>query len=184
MGSLVEAEVDMIKRIIAVNVLGMQIINKYAYPFLIKGGGRIINMSSEYGYLTAVPFNGFYGFTKHAVEIYSDALRRELLNSGIKVIKFCAGALKTQMQESITVKFEELLNTTVHYNKIYLKMRGLMLRELKNAKEPAALLPAIKKAIYSKRPKLCYRVNTSFKMRALSALGARTQDRIFGGYFK
>jgi short-subunit dehydrogenase len=184
MGSLVETDVEKIKKIVAVNVLGMQIINKYAYPFLKKGGGRIINMSSEYGYLTAVPFNGFYGYTKHAVEIYNDALRRELLNSDIKVIKICAGALKTQMQESITVKFEELLKTTVHYKDIYLKMQGLMLRELKHAKDPSVLLKAIKKAVYAKRPKLCYRVNTSFKMKLLSLLGARTQDRIFRGYFK
>lgn len=185
MGSLIETDVKLIQKIVDVNIVGMQIVNKYAFPLLNNAkASRIINMSSECGYLSAVPFNAPYGFTKHAVEIYNDALRRELLKTNIKVIKISPGAYKTNMQSSITAKFEEILNGTRLYKATYQKMQGMMLAELKTAKDPERFVKVIKKAIYSKHPRLRYKNNNSFTMGLLSILPEKLQDMIYKAYFR
>ena len=62
------------------------------------GEGRIINMSSVFGLVTA-PFAGHYAAAKHALEALSDALRIELAHDGIKVILIEPGGFKTSIWE-------------------------------------------------------------------------------------
>jgi short-subunit dehydrogenase len=59
-----------------------------------QGGGRIVNISSIAGLVTA-PFAGHYTGAKHALEALSDALRVELAADGIKVIIVEPGGFKT-----------------------------------------------------------------------------------------
>ena len=62
------------------------------------GGGRIVNVSSVLGTVTA-PFAGHYAGAKHALEALSDALRIELAHDGIKVILVEPGGFKTSIWE-------------------------------------------------------------------------------------
>ena len=107
LGSLVESSIDDLNKIINVNLIGMYKINNLFFPMLNKDGSRIINISSEYGVLDAIPFHTFYPISKHAVEIYNDGLRRELSGQNIKVIAIRPGAFKTAMQGNINNQFEE-----------------------------------------------------------------------------
>jgi NAD(P)-dependent dehydrogenase (short-subunit alcohol dehydrogenase family) len=59
-----------------------------------QGGGRIVNVSSIMGRITA-PFAGHYAGAKHAIEALSDALRMELARDGIKVIVVEPGGFRT-----------------------------------------------------------------------------------------
>ena len=61
----------------------------------VKGPrGRIVNMSSVAG-KNAAPFMGPYAMSKHALEAFSESLRRELLPHGVDVAIIGPGAVKT-----------------------------------------------------------------------------------------
>lgn len=58
------------------------------------GGGRIVNLSSVYGWETT-PLTGWYQASKHALEGLSDALRVEVASSGVSVIVVAPGTVRT-----------------------------------------------------------------------------------------
>ena len=76
-----------IEKMLMINVMGMVRINRTFIDMVMEGNGRVVNCSSECGYLTAQPFNGPYAITKYAVEAYTDSLRRELMFIGVPVVK-------------------------------------------------------------------------------------------------
>jgi NAD(P)-dependent dehydrogenase (short-subunit alcohol dehydrogenase family) len=59
-----------------------------------RGGGRIINISSIYGF-TATALSGWYQGAKHALEGLSDALRIEVAGDGIAVVLVEPGGFRT-----------------------------------------------------------------------------------------
>jgi len=74
-----------LERQFAVNTIGMQDLTNRLIPhFRAKGRGRIVNVSSVYGRVTA-PMVGAYCASKYAMEALSDALRVELRSEGIAV---------------------------------------------------------------------------------------------------
>lgn len=179
MGSVVETDEKIMERILKINVLGMYIINKHFFPLIKKCKGRIINISSEIGWLSAQPFNAFYGASKYAVECYNDSLRREMLFQGIKVIKINPGSFKTDMHGVAEKNFEDMLANTIDYKDVMGKMEPLMLGELKHAKDPAILAKVVCRAFTTKRPKIQYKINSSKLLRLLSIMPERFQDFIY-----
>jgi NAD(P)-dependent dehydrogenase (short-subunit alcohol dehydrogenase family) len=82
-----------------VNVFGLLRVTRAFLPAMReRGSGRIVNVSSVAGDVTA-PFFGAYASSKHAVESLSDALRSELRPHGIKVVLVKPGAVKTRFGE-------------------------------------------------------------------------------------
>ena len=67
-----------------VNVFGAHRVTRGLVPFLAKSHGRIVNISSLAGIGTGGDI-GDYAMSKHALEVYSDILRKELKPYGIKV---------------------------------------------------------------------------------------------------
>ena len=179
LGSLVELPIDALDRIMSINCTSQYKINNQLFPLLMKGKGRIITISSEYGVLDALPIHGFYGISKHALEMYSDSLRRETQKSGVKVVCIRPGAFKTSMQQGIESSFDKLLAETVMYKKILTKMRFLMKGELDKAKPVEVFGKTFKKALLAKRPKRYYRVHNSLLMKILSVLPPFMQDWVF-----
>lgn len=75
-----------LRRVMEVNFFGMTRMVKAAVPLMRKAGrGRVVNFSSING-LMAVPFEGAYTASKHAIEGYSEALQMELAPFGIEVM--------------------------------------------------------------------------------------------------
>lgn len=183
LGSVLEIPSERALNVLKVNLLGMYNVNQIFFD-LMPDGGRIINLSSEYGRLDAIPFHSFYTMSKHAVEIYNDSLRRELNFRKIKVIKIRPGSFKTNMQSNISNQFDTLVKDTKFFKTTLLKMKGIMDCELEKAKDCQKIVACFKKAIYKKRPKLAYNVNNSFKMKLLSILPDKLQDKIFAFYFR
>jgi len=85
-GALVDVGEEDLRRILDVNVLGTYRVNRAVYGALVRGRGRVVTVSSETGWQSALMLNGPYAMSKHAIEAYSDALRRELMFRGIPVI--------------------------------------------------------------------------------------------------
>ena len=84
-GPLMEYPVERLIEQYNVNVFGTHRLTKAIFPLLLKSRGRIVNVSSVAGFV-ATPFSGPYASSKHAIEGWSDALRRELMPLGVKVI--------------------------------------------------------------------------------------------------
>ena len=184
LGSLVELPIDSLGKIININLLGTYKVNATFFPLIKNGNGRIINISSEYSKITAIPFHGYYGIAKHALDVYNDSLRRELLGSPVSVTAIRPGAFKTNMQGGITAQFETLVEQTEMYKKPLTKMQSIMVGELEKAKDPALFAKTYIKAVTKKHVAKYYKVNNSFKMKLLSALPSGVVDFIFGVYFK
>lgn len=178
-GSLIEESTTYLERVLAVNVLGTYAVNHVFFPLLRVGQGRIINFSSEYGTYTTVPFNGFYTMSKHAVDSYSDGLRRELAPLGIKVSTIRPGAFKTEMENSALTAFEAFRERTTHYKAILDKMFPLLEKNTKGAKETSIIATIVLKALEAEHPKSVYKSNHNIGMKALSHLPRFLQDKIF-----
>ena len=101
-GPLLHQPVDEFARVIEVNVIGVMAVTQAFAPLVgARPGahgkpGRIVNISSVGGVLAA-PFLGAYTASKHAIEAFSDVLRRELQLYGVDVIVVGPGAVKTKI---------------------------------------------------------------------------------------
>jgi NAD(P)-dependent dehydrogenase (short-subunit alcohol dehydrogenase family) len=77
-----------------VNVFGQVAVTRALLPALRTARGRIVLVSSIGGRV-AVPFNGPYAASKHAIEALGDALRGELHSSNVDVCLVEPGSVKT-----------------------------------------------------------------------------------------
>ena len=99
-GPLALQPVAEIRRVFEVNVLGPVAVSQAFIPLLggdrsLSGApGRIVNITSTGG-VVAPPFIGDYAMSKHALEAFTDCLRRELMLYGIDVIAIGPGAVAT-----------------------------------------------------------------------------------------
>merc|ERR1719265_78918 len=73
------------EKMFAVNVVGAHRVTTSVLPLIRKSQGRIVNVASIAGRI-GLPSQSAYCASKHAMEGYSDCLRRELIDWGINVI--------------------------------------------------------------------------------------------------
>ena len=101
-GPLQLVPMDQMRMQLEVNVLGLLEVTQSFLPLLgatmnhTGKAGRIINISSVSG-LFVTPFMGPYCASKFAVEAMTDAMRRELILYGIKVIAIEPGPIQTEI---------------------------------------------------------------------------------------
>jgi NAD(P)-dependent dehydrogenase (short-subunit alcohol dehydrogenase family) len=81
-----------------VNFIGQVEVTQTLLPLLRLGHGRVVNISSIGGRATS-PFNVPYSASKHALEAFTDGLRRELLPWNIHVASVEPGAIATPIWE-------------------------------------------------------------------------------------
>jgi len=94
-GPLYNMPVDMAKKQFEVNFFGVVRVSSAVLPLMIeRKSGLIINISSLAG-LFGLPYQGLYSASKFAVEGYSESLRMELQNTGVKVSVVNPGDFKT-----------------------------------------------------------------------------------------
>ena len=175
--SLVEGScVEDIERLLAVNVLGMARVNRAFFPLVLAGKGRIVNCSSESGWMTPQPFAGPYVLSKYAVEAYNDSLRRELMFLGVPVIKIEPGSFETRLTGQVREGFDRALAGTAYYGDVLAVMKPLMAMELGQKNDPRRLVGAVVRAMESRHPRLRYRVGTGRLLALLELLPERGVD--------
>ncbi|CAM3379097.1 dehydrogenase [Mycobacterium intermedium] len=86
------------RRQFEVNLFGHIAMTQALFPALLRSSGTIVNISSVGGKVV-LPTYGAYAGSKFALEAVSDALRREVGDTGIKVVVVEPGAVKTEMPE-------------------------------------------------------------------------------------
>ncbi|CAN5600561.1 SDR family oxidoreductase [soil metagenome] len=92
--------VDIAKKQFEVNFFGLVRMCGAVLPGMIANKqGLIVNMSSLAG-LFGLPYQSMYSASKYAVEGYSQSLRMELRNTGIKVVVLNPGDFKTGFTDS------------------------------------------------------------------------------------
>jgi short-subunit dehydrogenase len=84
-GAVEETSTDEAKDLFDVNLWGLHRLCRHVVPQMRRQGfGTIINVSSLAGF-QAIPFQGIYSASKHAIEAVSEALSMELKPFGIRV---------------------------------------------------------------------------------------------------
>ncbi len=97
-----------------VNVFGLARLTQLVLPHMrARAAGRIVNISSIAGKITT-PTGGWYHASKHAVEAYSDALRLEVAQFGIKVILIEPGPIRTEWDNTAMVNLEKYSGAGVY----------------------------------------------------------------------
>lgn len=144
---------------IRVNYLGTVKATKAALPMIKEREGRIINISSIAGKVTA-PFLGGYSASKHALEGFSDALRMELKSTEVDVVLVEPGPIQTGFNERARDYLENFLPGS-EYSESYEEK----LETDYGGASPEKPAKTIQKAISTSRP--ASRYVTPLKYRAL-----------------
>ena len=104
-----------------VNVFGLQeLTNKLVPTFRDQGWGRIVNISSIYGILTA-PMVGGYCASKYALEALSNAQRMELSNSGITLSLVEPGPILSSFRRNAYESLSKKISVGDHFYSDYKK---------------------------------------------------------------
>lgn len=140
---------------ITINVLAVMRLTQVLIPFLLKSDdGRIINISSVSGE-NGTPFLASYCASKHAIEGFSESLRRELNIYGMKVILIGPGSIKTPIWDKGFEKIKSLYEKTI-YKDSFDRFIAFAMNEKVNALNPEDVVSDILDASFSSRPKIRY----------------------------
>lgn len=85
-----DTSLDTIRRVMDINFWGAVYCTKYALPHIIKSKGTVAGISSIAGY-RGLPGRSGYSASKHALQGWLEALRTEMLDSGVNVMWACPG---------------------------------------------------------------------------------------------
>ena len=161
-GAVEDLSRDDLRTQFEVNVFGLQeLTNKLVPTLRDQGWGRIVNISSIYGILTA-PMVGGYCASKYALEALSIALRMELLNSGISVSLVEPGPILSRFRENA---YESLRKKISKENYFYSEYKKTLKRKLGKTQRnelftlrPEHVAEKVVHALTSDRPKRRYLV--------------------------
>jgi NAD(P)-dependent dehydrogenase (short-subunit alcohol dehydrogenase family) len=187
-GAVLEfADLDDLRRQLEVNVVGAAAVTRAFLPLLRRGSGRIVNVSSNGGYL-AGPFLGPYTASKFALEGMSDSLRRELRPWRIPVAVIEPGSIETPIWDKGRGETERVRRAIPEegrrlYDRAFDSMQSYVSRTSSRAIPADAVARAIEHALTATRPRIRYRVGRDAVItrllarflpdRALDALVAR-----------
>jgi NADP-dependent 3-hydroxy acid dehydrogenase YdfG len=100
-GRIGGADVAEWRAMIDVNLVGLMLMTHAVLPHMqAVRRGHIVNISSVAGRIITVG-NGVYNVTKWAVNVFSEALRKEVYVDNIKVTIVCPGVVDTELSEKI-----------------------------------------------------------------------------------
>jgi short-subunit dehydrogenase len=93
-----EANLDVIRQVMDINFYGAVYCTKYALPALLDTKGIIVGVSSIAGY-RGLPGRSGYSASKFALQGWMEALRTELLESGVHVMWVCPGFTTSNIRQ-------------------------------------------------------------------------------------
>lgn len=86
----VDCDTEVTRRVMEINFLGAVYCTKFALPSILQHHGTIVGVSSTAGY-RGLPGRTAYSASKFALQGWLEALRTELLHSGVNVMWVCPG---------------------------------------------------------------------------------------------
>jgi len=150
-GPLEHLPLEELRRVLEVNLIGQVAVTQAFLPLLIAApGARIIMMSSVAG-RAVLPFLGPYAASKFGLEAISDALRRELAPSGVKVVVIEPGNIQSKIWDKV-----EAMNLDRYRGTRYERVLGRFKKaalEGGRAAPPATLVSrVVLRALSARRP--------------------------------
>ena len=94
-----DTDLNTLKRVMDINFWGTVYCTKFALDSILKNKGSIVGMSSVAGY-RGLPGRSGYSASKFAVNGWMEALRTELLESGVNVMWVCPGFTKSNIRNA------------------------------------------------------------------------------------
>ena len=176
-GPLAESDPDKVQKVLDVNVMGTVRTVHAMWDLLRESRGRVVLISSETGPQHAMPFNGPYAMSKHAVEAYGDALRRELMFLGMDVVLVQPGPFRTGMTAAILRNFQESTRPGSPFAAMASVMGELAAGEDGLGGDPSVLAEAVWKAGTTTRPRHRYVVKWDLGRRLLDLLPVPLVDK-------
>lgn len=177
-GSVAEVDEADLRLVLDVNLLGTYRVVRALFDAVVARRGRIVVISSETGWQTAAPFNGPYAISKHAVEAYADALRREAALLGVHVTKMQPGPFRTDMVDGIRAAFASAAASSRHFGPVLERLGPRAASEVGRASDPALLAEAVHRALTSPRPRAAWSVRPDRTRSLLERLPTGVQDRL------
>ena len=87
---LVDTDPAVIQKVMDINFMGTVYATRYALPYIQQTEGSIVGISSIAGY-RGLPVRSGYSASKFAMNGFLEAVRTELLHSGVHVLTACPG---------------------------------------------------------------------------------------------
>lgn len=182
--------VEEMKKTLEVNLWGMVNITKAFLPLLKRTKGRVVNVASSLGRLSA-PFAAAYCISKFGVEAFSDALRNEMKHFGVTVHIIEPGIFKTAITDAEkNIKYLQRLwenldgDTKECYGGEFYEQAKAKLRDIRHifSLNIFKVVDAMDHAVTSTHPKLRYVLGLDHQLiwRTLSFLPSEIQDFFFG----
>ena len=157
-GPIEEIPISEAKRQFEVNIFGLARITKEVLPHMRKNNsGTIINISSVGG-KTYTALGAWYHATKHALEGWSDCLRLEVKEFGIKVVIIEPGLIATEFGEMMLENLKKVPGKGAYGNLInsIMKATEAYMKKSNAASPPSVIADVISKAISTNEPKTRY----------------------------
>jgi len=144
-----------VSNMLQINVVAVIKMTQIILPFLKKAEqGRIVNMSSVSGQ-NGTPFLGVYCASKHAIEGFSETLRRELNLYGMKVSIVAPGSVNTPIWNKGINVVQNTFDQT-EYKNSFLKFFNFVSNEITHALPVEKVVEDIDHALTNSRPKFRY----------------------------
>ena len=145
--------------------------------------GKVINISSGGGSI-GQPFMASYCSSKHALEGFSESLRRELLIYGIKVIIIAPRAFKTAIWDKSNVDDRAAKFNKTEYHRAFEKFTSFIKDSSKQGKDVKGLAQKIYKISMMRNPNVKYSMGPSgLHFYLIRNLPKRFIDKILAKYF-
>ena len=150
------------KKQIDTKILGTFLCTKIFLPLLgtdnnlIGNPGRIVNISSILGGKIGSPFMSGYCASKHAVEAFSESLRRELKPYRIKVIIVAPGSVSTPIWKEVKKQKDQNKYHKTKYGISFKKILNSLESFDQNSLSMKQLTSIIIKSVEIKNPKIRY----------------------------
>lgn len=185
-GATEDLPTDALREIFETNFFGWHELTRAVIPVMrAQGHGRIVQNSSVLGLVT-MRWRAAYVATKFALEGYSDTLRLELADAGIKVILIEPGPITTDIRVKSIPHFERWIDWRASPHRA--RYESTLLKRLyaeNPARDrfelaPAAVTGKLIHALEARRPRPRYYVTTPTYIAGIARrlLSTRMQDRI------
>lgn len=177
LGSVEDMTYDEFERVLLTNTGGVVRACKAVLPYMRnRNQGQIINFSSIMG-LVAVPFQSAYTASKFAIEGFTETLRMETRNYGLKISMIEPTDHKSgSMKYRPHAKAADLV--TSPYRDLFLKVVSRIEYDEAHGSEPEKLARLVGKIIQSRRPRLRY-MSGKFDQKLSVFIKNRLPGRIF-----
>jgi NAD(P)-dependent dehydrogenase (short-subunit alcohol dehydrogenase family) len=180
-GPFLHQPAEQFRQIIEVNFLGLVAVTRAFLPLLGAEGhaqrarpGRIINIGSVQG-IFAVPFMSAYASSKHAIEGFAQALRRELVPYGISVSTIEPNFTKSDIFAKAATDSAKYRYEGTRYEEALAQFNAGLASEEAKAKPASSVTRKVLHALEAPRPRPRYPLDP------LWHIGRLLPDRFFDG---